>query len=227
MGLRDLAGLAAEIWERSRPTDPDEDRDRDFADRGVRLQTTFAGAGVLHGDLTPECAAVVTAVLDALSAPAGAEDDRSHAQRYHDALQEAMTRLVSAGLLPERAGQPVKVWAHVSLADLMVLDGSSALLEEWSAGLRARWAGHRAAGDGGAWLDGDAADAVACDAAVAPVVTGAVNLAAFDELVRLCAELDRLRGGTWRHAGDPAEAAATAAAPRARRRQRSGDGGAR
>jgi hypothetical protein len=33
---------------------------------------------------------VVGAVLDALSAPAGAEDDRSHAQRYHDALHEAM-----------------------------------------------------------------------------------------------------------------------------------------
>ena len=45
---------------------------------------------MLGGDLTPECAAVVGAVLDALSAPAGAEDTRSHAQRYHDALQEAM-----------------------------------------------------------------------------------------------------------------------------------------
>jgi hypothetical protein len=40
--------------------------------------------------LTPECAAVVGAVLDALSAPAGAEDTRTHGQRYHDALQEAM-----------------------------------------------------------------------------------------------------------------------------------------
>jgi len=30
------------------------------------------GADVLRGDLTPECAAMVTAVLDALSAPDGA-----------------------------------------------------------------------------------------------------------------------------------------------------------
>jgi hypothetical protein len=59
----------------------------------VRLVTTFQRAGVLNGDLTPECAAVVTAVLDALSAPAGAEDTRTHAQRYHDALQEAMRQL--------------------------------------------------------------------------------------------------------------------------------------
>ena len=109
-----------------------------------------------------------------------------------------MRRLVAAGLLPERAGQPVKVVAHISLADLMMLDGSSALLEEWTARVRAQWAGHRAAasaggGDGGAWLDGDAAEAVACDAAMAPFVTGEVNPAALDDLVRLCVELDRLR----------------------------------
>jgi hypothetical protein len=48
---------------------------------------------VVTGDLTPECAAVVRAVLDALSAPAGAEDTRSHSKRYHDALQEAMRSL--------------------------------------------------------------------------------------------------------------------------------------
>ena len=56
----------------------------------MRLETTFGGAGVLHGDLTAECAAVVGAVLDALSAPAGAEDTRSQAQRFHDGLAEAM-----------------------------------------------------------------------------------------------------------------------------------------
>ena len=151
-----------------------------FEDRSVTVEATFDGAGVLSGDLTPECASIVTAVLDALSAPAGPEDDRSQAQRYHDALHEAMHRLVTAGLLPERAGQPVKAWVHISLADLMVLDGSSALLEEWTSRVRAQWAAHRAAasaggGDGGAWLDGDAATAIACDAAMAPVVTGEVN----------------------------------------------------
>jgi Domain of unknown function (DUF222) len=155
MDLRDLAGLAEEIYARSRPDTPDDGPDDGFDDRSVRLETTFQGAGVLNGDLTPECAAVVTAVLDALSAPAGADDTRTQAQRYHDALQEAMRRLVTADLLPERAGQPVKVWAHISLADLLMLDGSSALQQEWTAGIRAQWAAHRAAasvggGDGGA-----------------------------------------------------------------------------
>jgi hypothetical protein len=88
--LRDLAELAAEIYTRSLP---DDDKDEAFQDRAVKLETTFEGAGVLTGDLTPECAAVVRAVLDALSAPVGAEDTRTHAQRYHDALQEAMRQL--------------------------------------------------------------------------------------------------------------------------------------
>ena len=75
---------------RSRPDTPDSDPAGEFDDRSSRLETTFGGAGVFNGDLTGECASVVTAVLDALSAPAGAEDARTYAQRYHDALQEAM-----------------------------------------------------------------------------------------------------------------------------------------
>ena len=108
-----------------------------------------------------------------------------------------MRRLVAADLLPERAGQPVKAWVHISLADLLLLDGSSALQQEWIENVRAQWAAHRAeasagGSDGGAWLDGDAATAMACDAAMAPFVTGEVNPAALDDLVRLCVELDRL-----------------------------------
>jgi hypothetical protein len=66
--------------------------------------------------------------------------------------------------------------------------------------VRAQWAARRAGasaggGDGGAWLDGDAAAAVTCDAAMAPVVTGDVNVDALDELVQLCVELDKHRRG--------------------------------
>jgi hypothetical protein len=167
----------------------------------VRLETTFQGAGVMSGDLTPECAAIVGTVLDALSAPAGSEDTRTHEQRYHDALAEAMRRLAASDLLPERAGQPVKAWVHVSLADLLRLEGSSALLDEWTTQVRAQWAARRAGAsergsDGGAWLDGDAAGAITCDAAMAPVVTGEVNVDALEDLVRLSVELDRHRRGT-------------------------------
>jgi len=89
LGLGDLAGLFAEMYVRARGDLPDQDPGREFADREVKLATTIGGAGVVHGDLTAECAAAVAAVLDALSAPAG-EDDRTKGQRYHDALAEAM-----------------------------------------------------------------------------------------------------------------------------------------
>ena len=179
--LEDLAALAAEMYEKSRQDQPGTGGRRGrrgrgrpgdgFDDRAVKLATTFGGAGVIHGDLTPECAEFVQTVLDALSAPAGADDDRTQEQRYHDGLAEAMRRLLAAGLLPERGGQPVRVWAHISLADLMLIEGSSALLAEWTQHLRARWAGHRAAaaeagGHQGLWLAGDAAEAIACDAAL-------------------------------------------------------------
>ena len=181
LGLADLAGLFAEMYVRTRGDLPDQDRGREFADREVKLATTIGGAGVMHGDLTAECAAAVAAVLDALGAPAGKEDGRTKGQRYHDALAEAMRRLTAAGLLPERAGQPVKAWAHISLADLLLLDGDSALQQEWTERVRAAWAARRAAASetgasDGAWLDGDAAAAIACDAAMAPIVTGDVNV---------------------------------------------------
>jgi hypothetical protein len=190
----DLAALAAEIYARSLP-DPGDDPEPAFEDRQVRVETTFAGAGVISGDLTPECAAVVTAVLESLSAPMGAEDTRTREQRYHDGLQEAMHRLMASGLLPERAGQPVKVWAHVSLAELRAMDDGSLLETEWVTEMRIRWAARRAetadgsGGDGGAWLDGAAARTVACDASVTPVVTCDVDLGALDDLVRLCLQL--------------------------------------
>jgi hypothetical protein len=205
----DLAALAAEIYARSLPDQQDDDPQPSFEDRKLRVETTFAGAGVMSGDLTPECAAVVTAVLEALSAPAGAEDTRTRAQRYHDALADAMRRLVASGLLPERAGQPVKVWAHVSLAELRAMDGGSVLQAEWIGEMAVRWAIHRAAAsqtgsDGAAWLDGKAASAVSCDATLIPVVTGQVDPAALDALLGLCLQFTG-HGPHCEPAADPPE----------------------
>jgi len=196
--LRDLAILAAEILARCRPDEPDQDPDDGFDDRSVTIQTTFQGAGVLHGDLTPECASIVGQVLDALGGLAGTGDERSKEQRYHDALHEAMRRLVAGGLLPERAGQPVKALVHISLGDLTHLNGSAYLTGEWIDGVRAKWAARRAAAsetgsDGSAWLDGKAAEAAACDASMTPIVTGDLDVSVLDDLVRLGAHLDRLR----------------------------------
>jgi hypothetical protein len=108
-----------------------------------------------------------------------------------------MRRLVAAGLLPERAGQPAKVWVHVSLAELRAMDAASMLQDEWIELVRGRWAAARAGasvagGDGSAWLEGDAARAMTCDAALAPVVTGDISPGVLDDLVRLCVELARV-----------------------------------
>ena len=110
-----------------------------------------------------------------------------------------MRRLLAFDLLPRRAGQPVKALVHVSFADLCELDAGSALQAKWIEGYRAAWAAHRAAasvaaGDGGAWLDGDDARAILRDAMVIPVVTGDLDPGAVDQLIGLCVQYDRIRG---------------------------------
>ena len=57
--VADLAGLAGEIYARSLPPRRQtRTRSEAFGDRSVKLETTFQGAGVLTGDLTPECASI-------------------------------------------------------------------------------------------------------------------------------------------------------------------------
>ena len=172
-----------------------DDPDDGFEDRSVRLDTTLGGAGVLYGDLSADCASLVKTVLDALSAPAGSEDTRCKAQRWHDALADAMSRLIAAGLLPGRAGAATKALVHIAFAELRSLRGASGLEAAWVARAQQDWAGHRAAdaltggGVGGAWLTGDAARGAACDALTVPVVTGTADPAVLDRLLGLCLTL--------------------------------------
>jgi Domain of unknown function (DUF222)/HNH endonuclease len=165
----DLAGLAEEMYFRSRQS-PDTDPGDRFDDRAVWLDLTFRGAGRLTGDLTPGCAAAVAAVLDALGRKAGPEDTRSAAQRRHDALEEACRRLIAAGMLPGRAGQHRQLLVHISLAQLRGM--TSAGETAWAAAAREH-----------GWLTGPEADAAACDATVVPLVTGHLDPAALDRLV--------------------------------------------
>jgi hypothetical protein len=206
------------------------DQDQVFDDRSVRLVKTMDGAGVLVGDLTPECAAAVGMVLDALSGRVGAEDTRTQGQRCHDALEEAMRRLAAADMVPARAGQPAKVVAHIALLDLIQLDAGSALATEWTARVRAQWAAARAAapetgGDGGVWLDGEAAQGFACDAGITPVVVGDVNLAALEALVRLCQELGGHGPGRCQPCRSSDEGSSVGAEDRTATEDRTGAGG--
>lgn len=112
--LAGLAGLAEEMYQRAAGPDADDDG---FEDRCFRLGLTFRGAGRAEGDLTPGCAAALSAVLEALGKKAGPEDARTVAQRRHDALEDACRRLIAAGMVPGRAGQPTHIQVHLTLCD--------------------------------------------------------------------------------------------------------------
>jgi len=96
---------------------------------------------------------------------------------------------------------------HVSLAELRAMDCGSVLQDEWITALHARWAAARATasvagGDGAAWLEGDAARAVTCDASLIPVVTSQIDTTVLDDLVGPCVTLAGCGG-----CGQPAPAA--------------------
>src|ERR1700722_17192761 len=175
----DLAMLAQQMHERSAPPDTGGDDgpgggDEDgFAGRRVWLDIHFRGAGELNGDLTPECAAALTALLDSLGRKAGPEDTRTTSQRHHDALEEACRRLIAGGL-PDTAGQPTQVQLHMTLDQLRGLPGAADAERSFAAA--------RAAGDGTpGWVSGPAAaEGYACDAQLVPVVTGHLDPAALD-----------------------------------------------
>ncbi len=141
--LPDLAGIAEDI--RREHARPDDDGDGDgFKDRGLRLARTFGGAGRLEADLSARCTTALETVLGSLSRPYGAEDTRTPGQRQHDALEEAMLRLIGAdGMLPQQAGRPVRLELDITLQDLI---------------------------NGG--TGSPAGPGAACDAMIQPVITG-------------------------------------------------------
>ncbi|HEY7011768.1 MAG TPA: DUF222 domain-containing protein, partial [Streptosporangiaceae bacterium] len=159
--LKDLAGLAEEMYQRTAPPDRDGDDDG-FRDRSVSLAATFRGAGKLTGNLTPQCTAALQAVFEALAKPMGPEDLRSKWQRQHDALEEACRRLIGEGCLPQRGGQPTQIQLHMTLEQLRGEPGATDLASSWPGA---------PAGPG-----------YDCDASIVPVVTGHVDPEVVDQL---------------------------------------------
>ena len=127
-------GWRREMLDRAQ-TSPDRDSDG-FEERALWLGTTFGGAGRLHADLTPACAAALTVVLDALGQKAGPEDTRTAAQRRHDAVEEACRRLIGGQLIPGRDGQPPHLTVHIDLNDLRGQPGGSVLERSWTPATR-------------------------------------------------------------------------------------------
>jgi hypothetical protein len=174
--LEDLVVIAQAACEKWRQQDPGPgDPDDGFDERYLKLGTTIDGAGRVTGDLAPECAAALQAVLESLGKKEGPQDDRTGPQRQHDALQLACELLIRSRMLPGRAGADTRVDAVISLAELLRLPGASELQEAWLAAL---------AGEHG-YLAGHDAEAAACDAVITPVVTGHPDLSVVDAMIDL------------------------------------------
>jgi hypothetical protein len=108
-------------------------------------------------------------VLEALGKRAGPEDLRSKWQRDHDALEEACRRLIAAGCLPDRAGQPTQIQLLMTLDQLRGLPGGGPAEAAWAAAM----------------------PGYDCDATIVPVATGHIDAQLLDRLAAdLLARLD-------------------------------------
>lgn len=117
VGARATALLAHIDQDGTEPRDEALQRRRSFT-----LYTGSDGWSKASGFLSPRLTAVVKTVLDSLAAPAPAEDrtpdPRSHAQRCHDGLQDALERVLRSGDLPDVGGAPVTILVTVQEGDL-------------------------------------------------------------------------------------------------------------
>jgi hypothetical protein len=111
--LRIIGQAAYEAWRAQRPDDDDDDDDDGYSERYFQVDTTLDNAGRITGDLTPECAAAVQAVLEALGKKRGPEDDRTQPQRFHDALQECCELLIAACGSVDIDCLPAQCWRRV------------------------------------------------------------------------------------------------------------------
>jgi hypothetical protein len=207
--LRDLAGLVEQM--RRMLARPDRDTDDGFEDRRLRLATTLGGAGKLDGDLTPQCAAALQAVLDSLGKKAGPEDTRTIGQRHHDALAEACRRLIASGCLPDRAGQSTQIQLHIGLDELTRRLADSAGSPPPGRAGSSGDAGGRERGEIGRrlWpriepgsgpipglpLAPMAGPGEECDASIVPIVSGHVDQDLLDRLVALLTGRDSADAG--------------------------------
>jgi hypothetical protein len=72
--------------------------------RRLHISLMSDGMHAIDGILDPECGAAVKTALESLAKPRGPEDNRTHSQRMHDALAEAVQHAMDEGKLPRRNG---------------------------------------------------------------------------------------------------------------------------
>ena len=135
-GPEELRDLAARVVDRIDPdgTVPQEQVNADR--RCFAFRKTRDGMYACEGRLTGAVGAKLNAVLGPLAAPrvqsttledgrvVTEPDPRHHAQRLHDALEEACDRLLRSASLPDSGGTPATVIVTIGLDDLEARTGS-------------------------------------------------------------------------------------------------------
>lgn len=164
-----LRRTARELLARLDPDGPEPDEQHRQRRRALTLITEPDGWARPSGALSPELTAHLQALLDALAAPQPISDDgmpdpRTAPQRRHDALLEAVRRILRSGALPDCGGVPVTVLATTTIRELTDAAGLTPRSELGGSGLAEL--GHGQSITAGTLLT------MACEAQVVPVVFG-------------------------------------------------------
>ncbi|MEU8420945.1 DUF222 domain-containing protein [Micromonospora sp. NPDC048835] len=153
LGARILDHVAPELADAAAAAALEADAARAARDRHVTISEQSGGRLRLSGTLDAEAAALLRAVIDPLSAPAGPDDTRCAGQRRHDALADVCRLALRTGDLPENGGDP---------AQLVVTTDYDRLTRQLGAGTL----------DIGLRLTPSTVRRLACDAAILPAVLG-------------------------------------------------------
>lgn len=155
--------------------------------RWLDLASTFDGAVAVHGMLGAEDGALVKAAVDALSAPAGGDDDRSPTQRRADALVEVCRRQITGTPIPDMglpaaadsipSGRPDGHAESAAPAEQRprsprVAGSAVSLVVVTDLATLERRAGGFGRLPDGAVLRGETVRRLACDASITRVITG-------------------------------------------------------
>ena len=111
--LRRLANQVREHFQTENDNDP-----RPEPERFLNLAQTIDGVWDLRGALTPEGGAMLRTALDAATTRPAPDDDRSVAERRHDALIDLIRLSLDSAKLPHQGGEPVHLGVLVPLDDL-------------------------------------------------------------------------------------------------------------
>jgi Domain of unknown function (DUF222)/HNH endonuclease len=129
------------------------DFERRQARRKVHLSESMDGLFFLDGVLDAETGAGLRTALEAIMGPRSGCDERTPAQRRHDALGDLVRRQLDGGELPRRGGQRPHLTLTADVATLARLPGSRAADLDW-----------------GQPVPAETLRRIACDCAVTPVL---------------------------------------------------------